>query len=191
MKFFCLFLLALYPLAAQNETYQLGVYQEPNGGSGVVTTYYTVYGMPRVATVTHYTWDVARATNGDKTIIFTAYQCVYPPPKFVDVKISMFSPDGYLEIPPIPEEANADCNLLSYSNALTLGPIQAAFTWFYSLAPGQVAHNILYIDSASKLEQSENFNYASAKARKPLLTLAQPNAPVEVYILPDSSRKSR
>lgn len=183
MKIFCLFLLALYPLAAQNETYQLGVYQEPNGESGVVTTYYTVYGQPRVATVTQYTWDVARAANGDKTIIFTAYRCVYPPPKYVEVQISMFYPDGYLEIPPLPEAANDNCHLLSYSNALLLGPIQAAFTWFYSLAPGQVAHNILYIDSASKLEQSETFYYTPAKARKPLLTLAQPTTPVDPQMI--------
>lgn len=173
MKLWCLLLLALSPLFAQDETYQFGVYQYPNGGSGTVTTYYTQYQGQWERNVIQYTWTVERAANGDKTIVFSANRCLYAPPTTVFY-------NGHFSL--LDNSTPPECNLLSYSQAISLGPIQAAFTWFYSLAPGQVAHNIDYIPNdyfkyLPAIAEPVHPGVTPGRALRPRLTVAQPSTP--------------
>jgi len=76
------------------------------------------------------------------------------------------------------------CQLLSYSQALSLGPIQAAFAWFYSLAPGQVAHNIDYIPNdyfkyLPAIAEPVHPGVTPGRALRSRLTAAPPSTPVD------------
>jgi hypothetical protein len=176
MKLLCLLLLALSPLFAQNETYQLGVYQYPNGASGTIATDYVDSSIPYDQAVTQYTWTVARDVDGNKTIIFSAYRCDYSAPREIH-----YDPQDFSKVLIEPAE-NLGCDTLSYSQALLLGPIQSAFNWFYSLAPGQVAHNIDYIpnDYFKYLPpQFAPYKHDTGAAPRPRLTVAQPATQVD------------
>jgi hypothetical protein len=133
MRFLCLlFSLALSPLAAQ-----------PNSGSWIVDfgagitdySYVTLPLEPRVlVSDIKYAWQITRAENGDKTFNFVAYGCVHR------LVVNGFGNDIlYLPLPLGPV-----CTQLSQSTAEVVGPIDAAMAEFYNLAPGKVAHNVVY-----------------------------------------------
>ena len=129
MKTLCIFLLLLSPLLAQD------------GGSSVIDfksgitdyKYVNTNGGRDLLSDIKYTWQITRASNGDKTFQFIAYGCIYT----LEIVISATE---IHEIPlPIPF-----CKQLSQSTAEVVGPIDAGMTFFNSLAPGQVAHTVVY-----------------------------------------------
>ena len=150
MKFLLLFWSVLCPLLAQ-----------PHSGSGLVDfqsgivdkKYLSTNGNPNVLISTFkFTWQITRAANGDKTFNFIAYKCTYSLTLTVP-----FSRD--ILVIPLPFPI---CLQVSKSYAEDLGPVQAGLSEFYSLAPGQVAHNVVY--------------GPFAEPAKPHFTIAQPAA---------------
>ena len=131
MKVLCLlFSLGLWPLTAQ-----------PNAGSGLVdfgsgitdSQYAQPHDIRFHISSIKYAWQITRAENGDKTFNFVAYGCIYT----LDT-----NPGGaglYISLPFGPV-----CKQLSQSVAEVVGPIDAAMTEFYNLAPEEVNHTVVY-----------------------------------------------
>jgi len=129
MKVLCLLSLALASLFAQNDGSSVIDFN-----SGIVDNMYGTdrFGGKHLVSNIKYTWQITRAANGDKTFNFVAYGCIY--------EVKLFSNgDGFLPLPIFPT-----CAVLSQSVAEVVGPIDAGLTLFNSLAPGEVAHTIVY-----------------------------------------------
>jgi hypothetical protein len=155
VKLLLLLLLALCPLFAQ-----------PNSGSGLVDFGSGIadnkYGRPNsgvnyLISNFKYAWQITRAANGDKTFQFVVYKCIYT------LKIN-YGP-AFLLIPlPFPV-----CTQLAQSGAEDFGTIGAGLGLFNSLAPGLVAHNVVYGPFAERA--------------RPDLTVEQPATPADPQMI--------
>jgi hypothetical protein len=151
MKFLCALSLITAPLFAQ-----------PNSGSGLVdfgsgiadNKYGRTNGLGRLLLSNFkYAWQITRAANGDKTFNFIVYKCIYT------LQIATPLIGGFEDIPlPFPV-----CTQLAQSGAEDFGTIGAGLGLFNSLAPGLVAHNVVYGPFADRA--------------RPQLTVEQPATP--------------
>ena len=146
MRLFRSLLLVLGPLFAQNAGSGLVDFK-----SGITDNMYAYNPLgPYLISNIKYTWQITRAANGDKTFHFIAYKCIYT--------VTLFNNgEHFFPIPIFPT-----CAVLSQSAAEVLGPVDVGLAEFNSLAPGEVAHTVVY--------------RPFAKPVHPLVTLDQPIA---------------
>jgi hypothetical protein len=157
MKFLCALSLITAPLFAQ-----------PNSGSGLVDFGSGIadnkYGRP-ISGVNYlisnfkYAWQITVAANGDKTFNFIVYKCIYT----LQIAIPLV---GAFEDIPLPFPV---CTQLAQSGAEDFGTIGAGLGLFNSLAPGLVAHNVVYGPFAERA--------------RPRLTVEQPATPPDPQMI--------
>jgi hypothetical protein len=127
MRFLCL-LLCVCPLFGQGEGTGLITFEADTVDPVTATS---VGGSYLISNV-HYAFQITRASNGDKTFNFIAYKCIHT--------LQLNIGDAHFYLPLLGQI----CTPLSKSDAEQLGPIDAGLDRFNSLAPGEVAHTVVY-----------------------------------------------
>jgi hypothetical protein len=127
MRLLCL-LFCVCPLFGQGEGSRIIAFEEDTVDRVTATSLGDRYLISDV----HYVFQITRASNGDKTFNFIAYKCIHT--------LQFNIGDAHFYLPLLGQI----CTPLSKSDAEQLGPIDAGLDLFNSLAPGEVAHTVVY-----------------------------------------------
>jgi hypothetical protein len=169
MKCLGLFLLLVGPLFSQAEIQGPPRLVKYEANTIVVSTGQSYDGEALVDFV-NYDYTITAAPNGDKTFTFSATRCS----EFVSydslhqILIAVGEQNA-------PEGTHYTCTDLPYLDAISLAPVAAGLTLFYNLAPGMVAHNIVFKYSLPETNPPEQLS--------PRLTTVQPASPTNAQMI--------